>query len=93
MARSGIRSPSVANISEMLARYSAMGYNAGDVVSTGADSAGDAKTGYLNVGDVMECEIESIGILRNRIISWEEAYGHKASGGFRCSAGVPSAAS
>ncbi len=68
----------VANISEMLSRYSAMGYNAGDVVSTGADSAGDAKTGYLNVGDVMECEIESIGILRNRIISWEEAYGHKA---------------
>jgi len=25
----------------------------------------------------MECEIESIGILRNRVISWEDAYGHK----------------
>ena len=25
----------------------------------------------------MECEIEGIGILRNRIISWEEAYGRK----------------
>jgi hypothetical protein len=25
----------------------------------------------------MECEIEKIGILRNRVISWEEAYGRK----------------
>jgi 2-keto-4-pentenoate hydratase/2-oxohepta-3-ene-1,7-dioic acid hydratase in catechol pathway len=68
----------VANISEMLSLYSAMSYSAGDLVSTGAASTGDAKTGYLKVGDVMECEIESIGILRNRIVSWEEAYGHKA---------------
>jgi 2-keto-4-pentenoate hydratase/2-oxohepta-3-ene-1,7-dioic acid hydratase in catechol pathway len=68
----------VANISEMLSLYSAMSYSAGDLVTTGAASTGDAKTGYLKVGDVMECEIESIGILRNRIVSWEEAYGHKA---------------
>ena len=27
----------------------------------------------------MECEIEGIGVLRNRIISWEEAYGRKAA--------------
>ena len=73
------------NIPEILSRYSPMGYSAGDVVSTGADSAGDAKAGYLKVGDVMECEIESIGILRNRIISWEEAYGRKLAvrGDFR----------
>jgi len=25
----------------------------------------------------MECEIENIGILRNRVIWWEEAYGRK----------------
>jgi hypothetical protein len=25
----------------------------------------------------MECEIEHIGVLRNRVISWEEAYGYK----------------
>jgi 2-keto-4-pentenoate hydratase/2-oxohepta-3-ene-1,7-dioic acid hydratase in catechol pathway len=68
----------MADISEMLSLYSAMGYNAGDVVSTGAASTGDAKAGYLKVGDVMECEIERIGILRNRIVSWEEAYGRKA---------------
>ena len=54
-----------------------MGYTAGDVVSTATVSGGDAKAGYLKVGDVMECEIEGIGILRNRIISWEEAYGSK----------------
>ena len=60
-----------------------MGYSAGDVVSTGkvAEAAafnGDPKARYLKVGDVMECEIEGIGILRNRIISWEEAYGGNA---------------
>ncbi len=72
-------SPStMANISEMLSLYSAMGYSAGDVVSSGAASGGDAKAWHLKVGDVMECEIEGIGILRNRVISWQEAYGHKA---------------
>jgi hypothetical protein len=25
----------------------------------------------------MECEIENIGVLRNHVISWEEAYGQK----------------
>jgi 2-keto-4-pentenoate hydratase/2-oxohepta-3-ene-1,7-dioic acid hydratase in catechol pathway len=70
--------PRVAEISEVLSLYSPMGYNAGDVVSTGAASGGDAKAGYLKVGDVMECEIGRIGILRNRIASWEEAYGRKA---------------
>jgi hypothetical protein len=25
----------------------------------------------------MECEIEKIGVLRNPVISWEEAYGRK----------------
>ncbi len=69
-------------IPEILSHYSPMGYSAGDVVSTGTVSgvaafSGDPKAWYLKPGDVMECEIESIGILRNRVISWEEAYGHK----------------
>ncbi len=63
------------NIPEILSHYSPMGYSAGDVVSTGAAVGSDAWS--LKVGDVMECEIEGIGILRNRIISWEEAYGRK----------------
>ena len=66
----------------ILSHYSPMGYSAGDVVSTGTVSgvaafSGDPKAWYLRVGDVMECEIENIGILRNRVISWEEAYGRK----------------
>jgi 2-keto-4-pentenoate hydratase/2-oxohepta-3-ene-1,7-dioic acid hydratase in catechol pathway len=66
----------------ILSLYSPMGYRAGDVVCTGTASgiaafSGDTKSRYLKVGDVMECEIEGIGILRNRIISWEEAYGRK----------------
>jgi 2-keto-4-pentenoate hydratase/2-oxohepta-3-ene-1,7-dioic acid hydratase in catechol pathway len=69
-------------IPEILSHYSPMGYSAGDVVSTGTVSgvaafSGDPKAWYLKPGDVMECEIESIGILRNRVISWEEAYGCK----------------
>jgi 2-keto-4-pentenoate hydratase/2-oxohepta-3-ene-1,7-dioic acid hydratase in catechol pathway len=71
-------------IPEILSHYSPMGYSAGDVVSTGTVSgvaafSGDPKAWYLKVGDVMECEIENIGILRNRVISWEEAYGRKPS--------------
>jgi 2-keto-4-pentenoate hydratase/2-oxohepta-3-ene-1,7-dioic acid hydratase in catechol pathway len=69
-------------IPEILSHYSPMGYSAGDVVSTGTVSgvaafSGDPKAWYLKAGDVMECEIEKIGILRNRVISWEEAYGSK----------------
>jgi 2-keto-4-pentenoate hydratase/2-oxohepta-3-ene-1,7-dioic acid hydratase in catechol pathway len=69
-------------IPEILSHYSPMGYSAGDVVSTGTVSgvaafSGDPKAWYLKPGDVMECEIENIGILRNRVISWEEAYGNK----------------
>ena len=70
-------------IPEILAHYSAMGYSAGDVVSTGTVSgvaafSADPKAWFLKPGDVMECEIEQIGVLRNPVISWEEAYGEKA---------------
>ncbi len=69
-------------IPEILAHYSPMGYSAGDVVSTGTVSgvaafSGDPKAWYLKPGDVMECEIEKIGVLRNPVISWEEAHGSK----------------
>ena len=69
-------------IPEILSRCSAMGYNAGDVISAGDFSAiaapdHETKARYLKPGDVIECEIESIGVLRNQIISWEEAYGRK----------------
>ena len=71
-------------IAEILSHYSPMGYSSGDVVSTGTVSgvaafSGDPKAWYLKPGDVMECEIEKIGILRNPVISWEQAYGKKAA--------------
>ncbi len=71
-------------IPEILSHYSPMGYSAGDVVSTGTVSgvaafSGDPKAWYLKPGDVMECEIEKIGILRNPVISWEQAYGKRPS--------------
>src|ERR1700687_1887176 len=69
-------------IPQILSHYSPMGYSAGDVVSTGTVSgvaafSGDPKAWYLKPGDVMECEIEKIGVLRNPVISWEAAYGYK----------------
>lgn len=69
-------------IPEILSHYSPMGYSPGDVISTGTVSgvaafSGDPKAWYLKPGDIMECEIEKIGILRNPVISWEEAYGEK----------------
>ena len=70
-------------IPEILSHYSALGYSAGDVVSTGTVSgvAGfspDAASLYLRPGDVMECEIERIGLLRNPVISWQEGHGEPA---------------
>jgi len=68
------------SIPEIVANYSPMGYSAGDVLSTGTVSgvaafSGDPKAWYLKPGDVMECEIEGIGVLRNPVISWKQAYG------------------
>jgi 2-keto-4-pentenoate hydratase/2-oxohepta-3-ene-1,7-dioic acid hydratase in catechol pathway len=70
-------------IPEIVSHYSALGYSAGDVLSTGTVSgvAGfseDAASLYLRPGDVMECEIERIGVLRNPVLSWQEAHGEPA---------------
>jgi 2-keto-4-pentenoate hydratase/2-oxohepta-3-ene-1,7-dioic acid hydratase in catechol pathway len=70
-------------IPEILSHYSPLGYSAGDVVSTGTVSgvAGfspDAASLYLRPGDVMEAEIEKIGVLRNPVISWREGHGQPA---------------
>ncbi len=70
-------------IPEILAHYSPLGYSAGDVLSTGTVSgvaafSEDAADLYLKPGDVMEAEIERIGVLRNPVVAWEEA--HRAPG-------------
>jgi 2-keto-4-pentenoate hydratase/2-oxohepta-3-ene-1,7-dioic acid hydratase in catechol pathway len=70
-------------VPEILSHYSALGYSAGDVLSTGTVSgvAGfseDAASLYLKPGDVIECEIERIGVLRNPVVSWQEGHGEPA---------------
>ena len=70
-------------IPDVLSHYSPLGYSAGDVLSLGTVSgvAGfseDPKAWYLKPGDVIEAEIERIGVLRNPVVSWQEAHGEPA---------------
>ena len=71
-------------IPEILSNFSALGYRAGDVLSTGtvAGVAGfKSRTRaslYLKPGDVIEAEIERIGVLRNPVVSWQEGHGEPA---------------
>jgi 2-keto-4-pentenoate hydratase/2-oxohepta-3-ene-1,7-dioic acid hydratase in catechol pathway len=67
-------------IPEILSHYSPLGYSAGDVVSTGTVSgvagfSADAASLYLKPGDMIEAEIEGIGVLRNPVVSWQQAHG------------------
>ena len=69
-------------IPQILSNFSALGYSAGDVLSTGtvAGVAGfkspeERARLYLKPGDVIEAEIERIGVLRNPIVSWQEGHG------------------
>ena len=76
--RSNMSNMSV-TVPEIISHYSAMGYSPGDIVSTGTVSgvAGfseDAASLYLRPGDVVEAEIERVGVLRNPIISWAEGH-------------------
>ena len=66
-------------IPEIISHYSPMGYSAGDILSTGTVSgvagfSDDAASLYLKPGDVVEAEIERVGVLRNPVVSWEEAH-------------------
>jgi 2-keto-4-pentenoate hydratase/2-oxohepta-3-ene-1,7-dioic acid hydratase in catechol pathway len=71
------------SVPEVLSHYSALGFSAGDVLSLGTVSgvAGfseDPAAWYLKPGDVIEAEIERIGVLRNPVVSWQEAHGEPA---------------
>jgi 2-keto-4-pentenoate hydratase/2-oxohepta-3-ene-1,7-dioic acid hydratase in catechol pathway len=71
-------------VPEIVAHYSPMGYSAGDVLSTGTVSgvaafSDDPKSLYLKPGDVVECEIEKIGMLRNPVVSYKELHGGRAA--------------
>jgi len=71
------------SIPEIISHYSAMGYSPGDIISTGtvAGVAGfseDPASLYLKPGDIVEAEIEGLGVLRNPVLSW--AQGHPELG-------------
>lgn len=68
------------SIPQLVAYHSPQVYSAGDLITTGtvagvAASTADPFANYLKPGDVVEAEIEKLGVLRNRIVSWEDAHG------------------
>ncbi|MDQ0772167.1 2-keto-4-pentenoate hydratase/2-oxohepta-3-ene-1,7-dioic acid hydratase in catechol pathway [Streptomyces aurantiacus] len=68
------------SIPQLVAYHSPQTYSAGDIITTGtiagvAASTEDPFANYLKPGDVVEAEIESLGVLRNRVVSWQDAYG------------------
>ncbi|MGP3769668.1 fumarylacetoacetate hydrolase family protein [Streptomyces sp. SDT5-1] len=68
------------SIPQLVAYHSPQIYSAGDIITTGtiagvAAGTDDPFANYLNPGDVVEAEIEGLGVLRNRVVSWQEAYG------------------
>jgi len=70
-------------VPEVLAHYAPLGFSAGDVLSLGTVSgvagfSDDPASLYLKPGDVVEAEIERIGVLRNPVVTWEEAHGEPA---------------
>ena len=80
--KSNTRKMSV-SIPQLVAYHSPQVYSAGDLVTTGtvagvAASTDDPFANYLKPGDVVEAEIEKLGILRNPVISWREAHGTDA---------------
>jgi len=67
-------------IPQLVAYHSPQVYSAGDLLTTGtvagvAASTDDPFANYLKPGDVVEAEIEKLGILRNTVVSRRDAYG------------------
>jgi 2-keto-4-pentenoate hydratase/2-oxohepta-3-ene-1,7-dioic acid hydratase in catechol pathway len=65
---------------QIVSKFSPAGYSAGDIVTTGTVSgvaafSANPQAWYLKPGDVIEAKIEKIGVLRNRVVGWKEAYG------------------
>jgi 2-keto-4-pentenoate hydratase/2-oxohepta-3-ene-1,7-dioic acid hydratase in catechol pathway len=69
----------VLSIPHLVAHHSPQGYSAGDIVTTGT-IAGVAAVQpnpfdfYLKPGDVVEAEIEGVGLLRNHVVPWSAAH-------------------
>ncbi|MHC3475712.1 fumarylacetoacetate hydrolase family protein, partial [Streptomyces sp. 7R007] len=67
------------SIPHLVAYHSPQGYSAGDLITTGtvqgvAGFSGNPEM-YLKPGDVVEAEVERLGVLRNPIVGWEQGHG------------------
>jgi 2-keto-4-pentenoate hydratase/2-oxohepta-3-ene-1,7-dioic acid hydratase in catechol pathway len=68
---------------QLISKFSPAGYSAGDIITTGTVSgvaafSANPQAWYLKPGDVIEANIEKIGTLRNRVVSWKEGHGKPA---------------
>lgn len=68
------------SIAQLVAYHSPQIYSPGDLLTTGtiagvAASMENPFDYYMKPGDVVEAEIEKLGILRSPVISWFDAYG------------------
>ena len=61
------------DIPTMIAHWSRMTLEPGDIISTGTPegvaAGGSAGAKYLQAGDVLETEVQGVGLLRNRIVA------------------------
>jgi 2-keto-4-pentenoate hydratase/2-oxohepta-3-ene-1,7-dioic acid hydratase in catechol pathway len=69
----------VISLPHLVAYHSPQGYTAGDIITTGTISGVAAVQPnpfdfYLQPGDVVEAEIESVGVLRNTVVPWSDAH-------------------
>jgi 2-keto-4-pentenoate hydratase/2-oxohepta-3-ene-1,7-dioic acid hydratase in catechol pathway len=75
----GNTSQMVIDLPHLVAFHSPQGYSAGDIITTGTISGVAAVQPnpfdfYLQAGDVVEAEIQDIGILRNAVVPWSAAH-------------------
>ncbi len=73
----------IVTLPHLISYHSPQIFSAGDLISTGtirgvAAIQPNPFDFYLKPGDVVEAEIQGLGVLRNQVISWEERYGEPA---------------
>jgi 2-keto-4-pentenoate hydratase/2-oxohepta-3-ene-1,7-dioic acid hydratase in catechol pathway len=67
------------SLPHLVAHHSPQGFSAGDLITTGTISGVAAVQPnpfdfYLRPGDVVEAEIEGLGVLRNPVVPWKAAH-------------------
>ncbi len=77
--QSGNTDDMLISIPHLVAYHSPQGYSAGDLITTGTISGVAAIQPnpfdfYLQPGDVVEAEIEEVGLLRNTVVPWSAAH-------------------